>query len=536
MDSSIALAIMAKARRIFERESTFLAFPLSPIAYTTDQLDFFSETGSAMEKNRMMSEYSRLVNLIPSGVEWPPEEERYLWDIYDEILYGAKVASANRSAEEEADYQKAMDFLYETDENGLRVDSAAVQAYNLYRDAWFVAQENYNNKKVEAEFAEDAAAKGQWEDTDEPTLREAVVNAENEWSKKGFRTSVDNAKRTVEALGNRSPSKTWREWVDRFDKELDLKTDVDDFPYAASGFLPANAIDENSWSRFTLTKAEAKALVNEAPAALKSRLAPQTPDFDIESLSFEYSSARVTRAWLVPDVFKSRFWKFYDPAKKLSDGKETPEGICPAYVAGIVFARNIELKANERQSTSTNLTNHFQAMQSLSLGFANLAVMQSSQRNRSINMVTTKATLNQAMASRPKFNAEALATTRRKIEKPKPVVMSVRPDQATVRDHRSMSRVMVKRRPVVVANSSNYLITPRGETPSRAMGMSAGPKPLFTKRMNLNVLDHITGTRDSNKPEPTPPPPTNEIYVMAFICKRIPACPDPDPAFDWGGS
>jgi hypothetical protein len=35
---------------------------------------------------------------------------------------------------------------------------------------------------------------------------------------------------------------------------------------------------------------------------------------------------------------------------------------------------------------------------------------------------------------------------------------------------------------------------------------------------------------------PSPPsaiPPAKEISILAFICKRLPKCPDPDPGLSW---
>jgi hypothetical protein len=40
-------------------------------------------------------------------------------------------------------------------------------------------------------------------------------------------------------------------------------------------------------------------------------------------------------------------------------------------------------------------------------------------------------------------------------------------------------------------------------------------------------------TPPSFPPGALPPQATNEIYIMAFICKRLPMCPNPDPALHW---
>lgn len=110
MDSPVALALMTKAKAIFERPDTFLSFPLC-LAYTTDELSLVTDTEISPEQIRSLSEFSRLVNLIPGGTEWPPTEEHYLWDIYQDILDTAKLGYFARTPEEQRDYEKALSLL-----------------------------------------------------------------------------------------------------------------------------------------------------------------------------------------------------------------------------------------------------------------------------------------------------------------------------------------------------------------------------------------------------------------------------------------
>jgi hypothetical protein len=35
-------------------------------------------------------------------------------------------------------------------------------------------------------------------------------------------------------------------------------------------------------------------------------------------------------------------------------------------------------------------------------------------------------------------------------------------------------------------------------------------------------------------PSPQPSPETTQVSILAFICKRLPKCPNPDPALNWG--
>lgn len=85
-----------------------------------------------------------------------------------------------RTAEEEAMYQKAVQFLYRVNPDGSWSDSPATIAYKQYRDQWFAAQEVYKNKQIEAAFTSDAAIKESWTSLEEPALRSQIGDLESE--------------------------------------------------------------------------------------------------------------------------------------------------------------------------------------------------------------------------------------------------------------------------------------------------------------------------------------------------------------------
>jgi hypothetical protein len=42
-----------------------------------------------------------------------------------------------------------------------------------------------------------------------------------------------------------------------------------------------------------------------------------------------------------------------------------------------------------------------------------------------------------------------------------------------------------------------------------------------------------SGSDSTPQPQPQLQAPDDDIYILAFICKRLPRCPDPDPNFRW---
>ncbi len=496
MDSTIALALIAKAKLVFEREDTFLSFPLNTISYTREQLSFMSGGDLTNDRLSSLSEFSRLVNQIPSGVMWPPTEERYLWDVYDDVLKSARLASSTRTPEEESDYQKAFRFLHETKEGGLLEDTPPVKAYSRYKDAWYVAQQDYNNKKIEAEFSTDSGVKQRWRDIDEPTLREKITSLEGLWMTNGYKVQVEESRRIEAALGSKSPFQIWSRWAASFNKEIDSLTDTNNQHFVPSGFSPSNTLDVDTWLKFTLTSDEADALIKQAPKELLTALGQNPLSIDIESLSFEYTSVAVTRAWLEPDVFKARFWRFYENSKLLSDGKTPPSGICPSYVAALVFARNpiINLKPNSTKNDA--VLNQLRSTKALSLGFLKVAPL------------TTGTTLQKTTVL---------------MSHPVDVAHPVNVESVIVSHPLNVGSVTmahpVNIRPIAMVHPVN-------------VGPITVAHPVI--RMRNAAFTRITPENTTSPPQPAQPTGNDEdIYIMAFICKRLPQCPNPDPNLQW---
>ena len=119
MDAAAQLALMVKAKAVFGAPDTFVSFPVSPLPYTKRQLDFYAQSsaGEVAESLQHLHAFSTLVNLVPGGEAWVPTESRYLWDAYRAMLEG-HFADSQRTADEEADYQRALGFLRRTHLDG----------------------------------------------------------------------------------------------------------------------------------------------------------------------------------------------------------------------------------------------------------------------------------------------------------------------------------------------------------------------------------------------------------------------------------
>jgi hypothetical protein len=278
-----------------------------------------------------------------------------------------------------------------------------------------------------------------------------------------------------QACAASAPSLVWDDWKTSFLADLDTQTDTSLINFAVTGFSPYDFFDDDVWPRFTLTRPEMTRLAQEAPPELVESLG-SSPQEDIRAVSFEYRSVAVTRPWFRPALFKSRIWRLPGGAEALSEGTMPLGGRCPAYIAAIVFARNISVERRQP------LTPH---------------------------------------GTGPRIEPRVPQRRPR-----------VRDHRDGGRDHRATSgdrRVIVRPRPspparIVITSTRRPVVRPRPAGGSTVRVNRGG----FASMRPRNVRPVPTASPSTSAPEPT-----SELTVLAFICKRLSRCPDPDPQLSW---
>lgn len=477
MQAAIALALMTKAQKTFGRNTTMLSFPLAPIVFSKQQLEKVA-VGDVSDPETL-SEFSRLVGLIPSGRIWPPDEQNYLWNVYDDILDKAVLANADLSDADKAIQAQAIKQLYDIDADGRRQDSAAHISYKQYRDAWFVAQEASKKAEIEAHLSDDPELLMNWQRISEPKLRREIEALESEWSLKGHRQQIDQAKARLSSLNASSPNTAWAEWNTRFNPDLDGVTDIHGNHAMRASFTPVNAMDDASWQVFNLDAKEIKALRQQAPEELKSRLEDDQAGAKFQRLSFEHCSVGITRSWFDEQVLKSRFWHLADTTRVISDGHPEPSGECPYYVAGLVFVRNLEVTMT-RSSSAASPRNG--GARPLKIGFVDLTVKPAAAAHGKVTLRATRP------SERPASRRGIAGAIKLK-----------------ARSHRQRPKVRDNRRP--------RPIPPQRSKPRRAL----------PKKLKKAIKTHHSTTKSN----------PNDVYMMALICKRVERCPNPDITLDW---
>ncbi|MBN6100632.1 hypothetical protein JR064_00435 [Xanthomonas sp. CFBP 8703] len=517
MDAAAQLALMAKAEHVFGSDDTELSFPVTPLAFAPAALDLLGD--GTMEH---LIEFSLLANRIPDGPAWSGDGQTLLWEVYAQVLREAQFAQSTRTAQEEADYQAASAVLYRQDEEGRRLPTDAALAYRSYRDRYLLLQQDYLAQQATAS-AGSAEQVQAWHDLQQPALQRGLDDALADWAALGYRDAVEQAQAQVSGLGAKSPWQTLSEWKGRCNPDMDTLTRASDqLQVYPTSYAPSNALDEGSWRRFELSGAEIDAALAEAPAELRERLGTGG-DAGIASLSFEFSSAALIRPWFSADAFAARFWRFADASLQLSDGQSPAHGPCTAYPVAVVFARDIQV---QRKPTAA-----LPSVVGPALGFDPGLLRQL--------RLTPRLIARRELRPPPPVPAGPIGMRRRP-------VLAV-PDRSSTAVATAPIANAALRMPVrnIAAPTSTPMLRPRivigrPAAPSSPAANAPVAAQAILRRLRLDAYARDLSVAEV-VPAPEPAAATvrdaathdDSVYILAFICRPLPRCPDPDPTLAW---
>jgi hypothetical protein len=493
MDAFVQLALIEKVKRVFSDDPrVMLSFPLlAPLSFTEAELAAVLAPNTPADF-AVAADFARAVNFLPRDMV-ASATERMLWDVFGDVLARAEVAAAESQG---GDATAASSLLYDLAPDGTRTESEALKRYRQYRDAWFVARENYATHKLTGELSEDPEVRQRWLEVEEPELRAAQDAAMTDWDTLGNRVQIELAIQAEREAGLRNPQLRWAEWSHGFNPDTDMLTETNGGHYAPTGLSPRNFVSEGDWLSFELSAGEMATLVAEAPEQFKAVLGDDTQS-RFERVSFEYRSVAINRPWFRPDVLTSQIWRTTDPELILSDGADPPSGVCPAYTTAIVFMRN--LKVVERGSS----TEH--------------------------------------PFTDPRFTLNPDTFTKRRDLDPTRFIRRAAVAEPTP------SMALDARRAFVRVQDNSFAVSPQILEAARASRFSVGrlrrPWTLEVARRGIQLDPEVVGgiqldpevVGTSPPPPPPPPPPIrpDELSVLAFICKRLPKAPDPAPTLHW---
>lgn len=496
MEAFVQLALIEKAKRVFAVDPDVdLCFPLlSPLTFTAAELAAVVAPASAADY-AAAADFARIVNFVPRGLV-ANASGPMLWDIYRDVLDRADVASTTRQPADGAD-QTSM--LFTTAPDGSRVESDALKRYRQYRDAWFAAREDYGQHKLSAEEGDDPEVRKHWTEVDEPALRGVLDTAENDWETLGQRALIEQALQALRATALDAPRARWTEWQNAFNPDVDMATDAGGNRYAPTGYSPLNFAEQNAWLSFDLSAAEMRSLVAAAPDSLKVVLDDDTGAL-LESVAFEYRSVTLVRPWFDAQALTSGIWRSEDPGLRLSDGADPPQGTCPAYPVACVFVRKIVVREAGSDTPKPRRDLRFT------------------------------------------LDANLLAVRDHRTVKLDPQILK----RVPVRDMRTPAPapappVSVTARLFRALDASTFTVATPSPAHAAALAVrTAVARPVWHSTLAARPLRPVAVVpRPHPVGPPAPPAPapeSEELSVLAFICKRLPKTPDPAPGLEWNRS
>ena len=554
MNPSVAVAFMTKMKLIFETDAdgkpqadTFLAFQNGSFPVSKETFYFMEPAKHGLGNNetaQWMMNFDKTFNFVATVDDVITSTPDELDQVYYETLKGCEPAASRRTPEQEARYAAALAYLQQTVPGDDGQPVLVLDNYQRYENAYREAVSRYKNSKIAAESAQGAGADAIQQDwqTAGPILQRACDAALLSWETKGRRTEVEGQLATFITLSGSSPGKAIADMqsdYELFGKATALDPLANEINYLPTQFSPINFYEDDvPWQTLSLDKSEINSLLQRAPAHLRNmfELGGST---DIENMTVEYTVVEIVRNWFhYQDFMLQRFWKLAPGATPLADA--AGHGRLPAFPDKLVFVRNVKIVAPKTSQPppagpprlSAQLFARVQASALPLLQDKTVRFERKSQLTQQLLTVFRSEQVRAAPAAGPAVKAAG------------PLLLNRMPlmaaPHATIMSLKNLSINRLAAAPVLAAS------------PVAALNMSQIPvgtrASSFRVPLATVVRDHRTATvvrdhRTDTVPPPVEPPPAAgpaletttypAMELLAFVCRRLPPCPNPDPALSW---
>ena len=354
MDARVALAIIAVIRQARAAERSPVAFLRNPEGVTAERFKALSGFDGTVEGN---SALFRLAWLVNGRIDLPYMQDSMsvpLWSLVDDILNRSGIRGRAKLEGDEAAYREARAILYVEDGTAQARPSEANLTYWRMRDEWFCRRQDLSSRTLERELLPRDDPRRPALDVVIARLTDELEDFERRWEEEGARSRIESAAETVDMIAARTPGRRWDQWQDTLAQFLDLGAETDILSqgrFAATAIVPSGIErSPESWSGLSIGGAAVDRLVAALPAELSAPLNPEGGALNLESLSFEWTTAGIVRPWLDSALFASRSWRFGDAARMVSDGAADPDGECPYIASGLVLVKMSGRRSSPRRS------------------------------------------------------------------------------------------------------------------------------------------------------------------------------------------
>lgn len=326
----------------------------APFAFTLSNDDFYflkntANTGAEARKYlKEQSEFAILANSILKHPSlWKIDGDNLLYDRYKQLLNSALTIDPDAlSADETSRVNKARAVLFNTNGN----DSNKYVSYKKYAGkASDIEKKLIDQQALKTGLAaSDSAGLEKW-NLDFQNLTNQKKELLIEWQVKGFKSTVEAAKATFDAvfLSKSSFLERWQEAKNIKTASANLLTDEYGVEFLSTTCIPNAICDYQApiWKKITLAKPDiaqlTQSFTQEVAASVLAEFGDLQPELD--SITFEYCLIDILRPWFDESLINNRLWKYADASLQLAAGDASLTGQIPAYPVKIILAKNIEL-------------------------------------------------------------------------------------------------------------------------------------------------------------------------------------------------
>jgi hypothetical protein len=357
--SALLLRIAGAALKEFRQDDLYVAQTPAGIALSDAHLTLLQE----LELDRLkdpssvarLVELSQIVDCIQDSVDQiktPAQSPAYLSDVFPRLINNVEFLPAPLSADDRRQYDQAKAILFE-DPPFLK--TAAYQEFCILRSELekkeVVLAEMKLNLKRMVSSAEKAALESEVADLAKlcAEKKEALDAMDRTNSFSSAEAIIDKAERRLDEM----PASVHTA-LDTMEL-LKITNPITNETHVACSFFPSQ-LSEDNWVPLKLSPEDIAARTDDGEKPAEG--SEDIDDKDIESIELEIQTVVCERPWLWSALFNNQHWKWQVSSKPIATGK-MPAGdtsLIPAYIHGLIFARNLMIKCKSSAPTHLNFS------------------------------------------------------------------------------------------------------------------------------------------------------------------------------------
>ncbi|MCA6079118.1 hypothetical protein [Fulvivirga sedimenti] len=311
---------------------------------------------------------------------WNPENN--LSQAYYHVLKFSQVANFEPDEATKAKIVRLRSLLQEKktkknliteEEEEVTQETELVKKYNEKMQNYLNAALEYNSHRINALAGNDPQAVHYFA-INGSILRNKVMAAKHDWVTNGFKEEYDQIAAYIGQVEGRSMVTLKQQYIDDLEKaRLTGIASGSDFYFTS--LLPGGfAKTDNGWTEFTFKSSDYASHYKfdskkgggggglslgffniGGTGSYEEQKSTRKIDTSNFSLSFKICQVAISRPWFNVNYLTSKYWRFDEsnPEFKdnfISDGKNPPDGMIPAYTTTAIFVKDLNLYFGERNS------------------------------------------------------------------------------------------------------------------------------------------------------------------------------------------